>query len=173
MKFNKGEIICREDLGYPEGALVCDGYDTAGGLLAHRIGGGSQLTVPAREEMRFRVVTDEEKDAALFRRGSFALADTEKSFDGWSNCQMWNGWEMPRFEFQACKEILGWIDDNKARYDAVWDASIQVNDDGEDEVWPVESITITNGTQIKTHDLGAGTWMWDCEPQGQRERGKP
>jgi hypothetical protein len=34
MKFSKGKIICREDLGYPEGALVCDGYDDAGRLLA-------------------------------------------------------------------------------------------------------------------------------------------
>jgi len=31
MKFTKGESICREDLAYPEGALVCDGYDHAGG----------------------------------------------------------------------------------------------------------------------------------------------
>jgi hypothetical protein len=45
MKFGKGEVICREDLGYPEGALVCDGYDAAGGLLAHPLGGGFQLTV--------------------------------------------------------------------------------------------------------------------------------
>ena len=35
MKFSKGEVICREDLGCPEGALVCDGYDDAGRVLAH------------------------------------------------------------------------------------------------------------------------------------------
>jgi len=54
MKFSQGDIICRKDLGYPEGAMVCDGYDDAGRLLAHRLGGGFQLAVPAHEARRFR-----------------------------------------------------------------------------------------------------------------------
>jgi hypothetical protein len=61
MKFSKGEIICREDLAYPEGALVCDRYDCAGRLLAHPLGGGFQLTVPAQDEPRFRVAAEGDK----------------------------------------------------------------------------------------------------------------
>jgi len=49
MKFIKGDIVCRKDLDYPEGALLCDGYDDAGQLLAHPLGGGFQLTVPAHQ----------------------------------------------------------------------------------------------------------------------------
>lgn len=30
MSFRKGEILCREDMAYPEGALAFDGYDEAG-----------------------------------------------------------------------------------------------------------------------------------------------
>src|ERR1035438_638830 len=100
MKFSKGEIICREDLGCPEGALVCDGYDDAGRLLAHPLGGGFQLTVPAQDEPRFRVV-----------------AEGETSFEGWSNGELWNGWAMPRFEFAVCLDILKSLGDEQARFD--------------------------------------------------------
>ena len=107
MRFSKGEVICREDLGYPEAALVCDGYDGAGRLLAHPLGGGFQLTVPAQDEPRFRVVAEGEKAAALFRRGRFALADSGETFEGWSNGRLWNGWEMPRFERAVGSALLG------------------------------------------------------------------
>ena len=64
MKFAKGDMICREDLGYPEGALVCDGYDNDGRLLARPLGGGFQVTVPSHEERRFRLVAEEERIVA-------------------------------------------------------------------------------------------------------------
>ena len=104
MKFSKGEIICREDLGYPEGALVCDGYDDKGRLLAHPLGGGFQLTVSAQDEPRFRVVAEGEKAATLFQRGKFALGDGERAFEGWSKGELWNGWEVPRRE----AGVTGW-----------------------------------------------------------------
>ena len=144
-----------------KGALVCDGYDAAGGLLAHAMGGGFQLTVPAREEGRFRAVAEVERRAVLFSRGRFGLADSERAFDGWSNGQLWNGWEMPRFELQAGMEILGWMGDAKARYDADRDALITGNQDGEEEAWPAESITVTDGSRMKVYALGAGSWMWE------------
>lgn len=75
MKFSKGDIICRKDLDHPEGALVCDGYEDAGQLLAHPLGGGFQLTVPAEEARRFRVVEHGETGAALFSRGRFSLVE--------------------------------------------------------------------------------------------------
>jgi hypothetical protein len=165
MRFNKGEIICREDLGYPEGALVCDGYDAASGLLAHPLGGGFQLTIPAHEERRFRAVAESERDAVLFRKGRFRLADSDRAFDGWSNGQLWNGWEMPRFELQVGMEILGWMGDAKARYDADRDAFVTVNQDGEEEVWLAEGVTVTDGSRIKVYGLGSGSWTWESGPQ--------
>lgn len=162
MKFSKDDIICREDLGFPEGALVCDGYDTAGALLAHPLGGGFQMTIPAHDERRFRVVAEEEKQAALFRKCRFALADTGTAFDGWTNGHVWNGWEKPRFEHPVCKEILAWMGDDKARYDAERDAFITVNQDGEEEIWPAEETTVTDGSRIKAYPLGAGAWTWEA-----------
>jgi hypothetical protein len=64
VKFEKGEIICREDLRYPEGALVCDGYNDGGRLLAHPLGGDFQLTVPAQAEPMFRAVAEGDRDEA-------------------------------------------------------------------------------------------------------------
>jgi hypothetical protein len=46
-------------------------------------------------------------------------------------------------------EIFGWMGDGKARYDADRDAFVTVNQDGEAEVWPAESVTITDGSRIK------------------------
>ena len=160
MKFSKGEIICREDLGYPEGGLVCDGYDDAGRLLAHPLGGGFQLTVPKQDEPRFHVVADWEKGAALFRRGRFPLADGETAFDGWSNGELWNGWAMPRFEFGVCGVILKSIGDKRARFDGKRDAFVTVSN-GEEELWPVELVTISDGTRIKVYPVGAGSWTWE------------
>jgi hypothetical protein len=160
MKFSKGEIICLGDLAYPEGALVCDGYGDAGRLLAHPLGGGFQLTVPAQDEPRFRVVAEGEKAAALFRRGRFTLADSEAAFDGWSNGELWNGWAMPRFELAVCGEILKSLGDGQARFDGKADAFVTVSN-GESEVWPAEQVTITDGSQVKVYPLGAGSWIWE------------
>jgi hypothetical protein len=160
MKFSKGEIIRRDDLAYPEGALVCDGYDDAGRLLAHPLGGGFQLTVPAQDEPRFRAVAEGERGAALFRRGRFTLADVGTAFDGWSNGELWNGWEMPRFEFIVCQAILKLLGDARGRFDEKADAFITVSN-GEGEAWAAEEITITDGSRINVYPLGAGSWTWE------------
>jgi hypothetical protein len=161
MKFSKGEIIRREDLAYPEGALVCDGYDDAGLLLAHPLGGGFQLTVPAQDEPRFRIVAEGEKGAALFHRGRFTLADGETAFDGWSNGHLWNGWAMPRFEAGVGMEILEFLGAEAARFDGKADAFVTVSQEGEEETWPAEEITITDGSRIRAYPLGAGSWTWE------------
>jgi hypothetical protein len=161
MRFSKGEIICREDLGYPEGALVSDGYDDAGRLIAHPLGGGFQMTVPAEDEPRFRMITDSEKGAALFRRKQFTLAESEQTFEGWTNGQVWNGWSMPRFEYRVGVEILRFIQAEGARFELQSDAFVTISQDGEQEIWQAEEITISDGSRIKAYPVGAGAWMWE------------
>jgi hypothetical protein len=147
---------------YPEGALVCDGYDSAGRLLAHPLGGGFQLTVPAQDEPRFRVMAEGEKAAAPFRRGRFALADSGEAFEGWSSGRLWNGWEMPRFERAVGERLLAWLGDARARFDAERDAFVTVSQDGEEEVWGAAAITITDGSCINAYPVGAGAWIWEA-----------
>ena len=45
MSFQKNEIIVRDDMKYPEGALVVDGYDASGTMLVHPLGGGFQIRI--------------------------------------------------------------------------------------------------------------------------------
>ena len=47
MSFHQGDIIVRDDTTYPEGALIVDGFDKEGNLLAHPMGGGLQFIIPA------------------------------------------------------------------------------------------------------------------------------
>jgi hypothetical protein len=54
--FPQGEIIVRNDLKYPDGAVVVDGMDERGLLLVHPLGGGLQFSVPPREVGRFESV---------------------------------------------------------------------------------------------------------------------
>jgi hypothetical protein len=161
MKFSKGEVICREDLSYPEGALVCDGYDTRGRMLAYPLGGGFELTVPKQDLGRFRVVADAERATSLFHQGQFSLADSQDVFTGWSNGRLWNGWEMPRFEKAEAKRMLEWLGDQRVRFDEQRDAFVTVNDDGEEEVWGAELITVTDGSRINAYPVGAGAWIWE------------
>jgi hypothetical protein len=161
MKFTKGEIICREDLGYPEGGLVCDGYDDGGRLLAHPLGGGFQLKIPTHEEQQFRAVAEEEKTAVVFMKGKFGLADRGRSFDGWSKGELWNGWDTPRFEASVCQEILKFLGDARSRFDGDADAFVTVNNEDGEEMWPAEEITISDGSRIKVYPLGTGSWIWE------------
>ena len=170
MQFNKNDVICREDLGLPEGALVCDRYNAAGGLLAHRLGGGFQLTIPAADLARFRLIPEGEKEAVVFQPGRFALADCDEAFDGWTNGRLWNGWEMPRFEFAVCGEILKVLGDERAGYGGRRDAFATLNQDGVEEVWAAESITLADGSRMKVYPLGAGAWMWERMPESEARR---
>ena len=108
MKFSRGDVLVPKGKEYPEGAPVADGYDDAGRLMAHPVGGGLQYYVAAEAAVGLRIVDDSQRERALFRRGRFALADSRETFEGWSNGRLWNGWEMPRFERAVGERLLAW-----------------------------------------------------------------
>lgn len=89
------------------------------------------------------------------------LADSAEIFAGWSNGQRWNGWELPRFERAEAERLLSWLGDQRARFDAERDAFVTVNQDGEEEPWSAETITITDGSCIRAYPVGAGAWIWE------------
>lgn len=160
MKFSKGDILVPEGNQFPDGAVVVDGHDDAGRLMAHRMGGGFQEYVPLVSESRFRLVDEAERSLKIFRRAMFSLADPEKIFRGWTEGRLWNGWEMPRFEFAVCQHILKSLGDEQARFDEGADAFVTVSN-GEEEAWPAEQVTISDGSQVKVYPLGAGSWIWE------------
>lgn len=161
MKLSPGDVLVPEGKQYPEGALVADGYDETGRLLAHPLGGGMQFHVESKIVAELRIVNDAERNVALFRRGRFTLADSGEVFEGWSDGRLWNGWEMPRFERAEAERLLTWLGDQRSRFDGDRDALVSFNQDGEEEVWAAEVITITDGSRIKTYPVGAGAWIWE------------
>ena len=178
MKFNKGDILVPKEKQFPEGALVVDGYDEAGRLMAHPMGGGLQFCIEARGVEGLRLVDEAERARVLFRRGIFVLAESEERFVGWTDGRLWNGWEMPHFTranadllmalWNAAGEKLA--EDPKAclqsvmSYDAERDAYIVTfpEDEQATETFEIENILV-DGEYVRVYAIGAGSWTWDRE----------
>jgi hypothetical protein len=171
MKFSMGDILVPKAKQFPEGALVVDGHDDVGRLLAHPLGGGFQLTLKAGTEARFRVADGSERERALFRQAKFSLMDSAEHFTGWTNGENWNGWAMPHFEFAEAQRLIAWLKTSAGRYDVARDVFLTFNMDDEEEMWPGCSISISDGSSIKVYGIGAGCWCWNCEAGGRAEKG--
>jgi hypothetical protein len=163
MKFCKGDIVVPGEAQFPEGALIVDGYDAAGRLLAHPMGGGMQYVFGGDSSGQFRRVDEGEPERVLFRPGKFSLMDEGELFAGWANGLRWNGFAMPHFELAEAQRLIVWLAVPEARFEAERDAFVTVTTDGEEEVWEAMTITITDGTRIKVYPVGAGGWCWDDE----------
>ncbi len=158
MSFREGQIIIRNDMTYPHGALVVSGMDDSGNLRAYPEGGGPEVVVPRSELARFTVVGEDEA-VPIFRRARFAVETCDTEFDGWSDGTAWNGWARPMFDFQTAQKVLaalapGW------RYEVKADAFITLGDDGE-ESWPATQVELPDGGAAKLYPIGAGSWIWD------------
>ena len=160
MKFSKGDILVPRDAQFPDGAVVVDGYDKTGQLLAHPLGGGLQHIYPTARQQDFRVVDEGERERALYRQAKFSLMDAEDLFAGWTNGESWNGWAMPHFEFNEAKRLIAWLKDGKARFDPEQDAFVTTSSDGEEEIWEGRAIAISDGSSVKAYPLGTGCWCW-------------
>jgi len=174
MKFKKGDILVPKETQFPEGALVVDGYDEAGRLMAHPMGGGLQFCIEANGAEGLRLVDEAERARVVFRRGTFVLAESEEQFSGWTDGRLWNGWEMPRFEKAEAERLVRWLSAERGRFDKEKDAFITGMQGDEDEVWAGESIVISDGSVLKGYPVGAGSWIWETlqstiNPQGPTE----
>jgi hypothetical protein len=58
-------------------------------------------------------------------------------------------------------EILRFIQAEGARFELQSDAFVTISQDGEQEIWQAEEITISDGSRIKAYPVGAGAWMWE------------
>jgi hypothetical protein len=159
MEFQNGDVIIRDNHSYPEGALVVEDTTAAGDLIAYPLGGGFQLTIPARQTVRFSLVPNAEK-VAVFRRGLFELEAIEEAFAGWSDGTRWNGCAKPYFEFAEASKIIAALNP-PGNYDPATDAFITALDDGEQDVWPSGLIVLPDGGTAKVYGIGAGAWIWE------------
>jgi hypothetical protein len=169
--FTQGEIIVRDDLKYPDGAVVVDGLDTRGRLLVHPLGGGLQLALPLREIGRFQSVEPAEQ-IPVFSAGTFYLEGIKGKFEGWSEGSSWNGWEKPCFSREVAERILRatgccWT------YDASDDEFIITAIEDEDpERCGGETIELGDGGSVIAYFIGAGFWTWDTTQPARRPSGR-
>ncbi len=161
--FEANQVIVREDLDYPHGALVVHGYAEDGSLLAFPRGGGVQYRIPADELGKFEVVSDEEK-VRVFEKARFTLEGLDDtSFVAWSDGSLWNGFEKPLFELDAAclvLEALG-VDYSRDPCRRLLRAILDQGEGLEEVSWSVERIEVADGGFVEVFGLGAGAWMWD------------
>jgi hypothetical protein len=158
--FKNGDVVIKARSVYPNGALVVDGRDPNGRLLAHPLGGGPQYAISTRSEAELRIVTVEEQSKPLWRRARFSLEGLEGGFEGWTTGKLWNGWDMPFFESKEAERLTAHLTDSKPRFDEMRDAFITVAGD-EEEVWAAETVELLGGQTIKVYPIGAGSWCWE------------
>lgn len=171
MRFSKGDILVPKERQFPDGAFVVDGYDERGRLVMHPLGGGLEAHVDAVGASVFRLVPEDERAGTMFCSGRFTLADSDELFIGWTDGRRWNGWEMPRFERNEAERLIEWLGEERARFDAERDAFVTVSQDGEEEVWPAESVLISDGSKLAVYGVGAGAWIWDRVEQEESSVG--
>ena len=154
--FTQGEIIVRDDLKYPDGAVVVDGLDTRGRLLVHPLG----VALPLREIGRFQSVEPDEQ-IPVFSAGTFYLEGIEGEFEGWSDGSSWNGWEKPCFTREVAERILE-ASGYRWSYDAATDEfTVVTSEEDEPELFSDQAIQLGDGGSVTAYFVGAGAWVWD------------
>lgn len=158
--FANGDIIVRDDGKYPENALVVDGRESDGCLLAHPVGGGMQLAIPASEAGRFQRVEEAEM-VPVFTPGMFSIEGMDGEFAGWSDGSSWNGWEQPSFSREVAMKVLRAAGPHW-KYDEETDEFVVATaEDGEFEFFPGERVQLGDGESVTVYFIGAGSWIWD------------
>ena len=162
MGFQKNEIIVRNDLKYPKGALLVDGYDASGALLAHPLGGGFQIRISQEEQLHLARISADEI-TPIYRRGIFTLEGIDGEFPGWTHGRNWNGWAMPQFEFAEAQRLIVALDTEIGSYESGADVFITAMEGGDEETWPAEVIHLPDGGRVKVYPIGTGSWIWEEE----------
>lgn len=86
----------------------------------------------------------------------------DRSFDGYTQGETWNGWACPYFTFEQAQQLVRAYEENglEARYNEVSDAFSFELDAGGDlkevDTFPAEEI---NGR--KFYPIGAFCWIWE------------
>jgi hypothetical protein len=128
--YSKGDILVGKGKQFPDGAIVVDGYDSKGLLMAHMLEGEATLHLTALSASVFRRVGEGELLGVVFRRGRFAVAESKEVFCGWTDGRTWNGWQTPRFEQLEAERLARGLGDGRWRFDAARDAFVTVSQAG-------------------------------------------
>lgn len=161
--FRPNEVIVREDLDYPDGALVVHGYAEDGSLLAFPKGGGVQYRIPAEEIPRFMAVSELEK-VSIYRKSRFCLEGLDdQTFEGYSDGTHWNGWALPYFELKTAQSVLDalgatWSLDKGKN---VLRANLDLGSGIEEVEWKAVMLHLPDGGSAVAYAVGSGSLIWE------------
>lgn len=168
--FRKGNVIVPEGGKYPEDALEVIEVVDDRTFRAAPVGGGSVYKFGPRQtaKYRFRFVQPDEMKAK-WRKGRFSMDFLgDKSVEGWTTGDLWNGWATPFFEKEAAEEVLREAAETYAEmgetykwgFDPEGDAfTFQSPHDEEPDRVKGERITTPDGRK-KVYGIGAYSWTW-------------
>ena len=97
------------------------------------------------------------------RKTRFGICDNEKSYEGYTDGRLWNGWECPWFTKEMAEEIMRDLnkDGVETEYNPETDSYIIKSEDWDEP-------DVFDGNDVKTEDgiqhlypIGAWCWIWD------------
>lgn len=140
---------------------------TATHVQAAPIGGGMVHNIPkAQFDEKFRLVEQDERNPP-YKPALFVIEDG-KSYPGFHDGSVWNGWAMPYFERHVASQILA---DFKTNFNFVGaeDKFKYVEQMGEGQPAPDdwnEAIGVdieVDGQKKHLYGVGAGFWIWSVD----------
>ena len=96
------------------------------------------------------------------RKTRFVICDNEKSYEGYTDGRLWNGWECPWFTKEVTEEIMRDLNKEgiETKYDLQTDAYIVECESSEPDVFDGSDVKTEDGIQ-HLYPIGAWCWIWD------------
>ena len=98
------------------------------------------------------------------RKTRFVIDCNEKTYEGYTDGRLWNGWECPWFTKEVADEMMrDFINDGgKAEYDSETDCYIFQTEGGWDQPDVFDGYDVnTEDGSMHLYPIGAWCWIWD------------
>ena len=97
------------------------------------------------------------------RKTRFCICANEKTYEGYTDGTLWNGWECPWFTKEVAEEIMRDLnrDGVETEYDKKTDSYIvKREDDDTPDVFDGADVETEDGI-LHLYPIGAWCWIWD------------
>jgi hypothetical protein len=145
-------------------AIIVDEVAGDGTIYAFPMGGGFRLRFDpiAVETYDFIKVPQDKLDNPGWHSTDVYAEWTDKNYRAWTTGKVWNGWQMPYFEFDEAMRYAQ--DAGNTVYDPKRDAFVTTHEGSDDEP-EVDGATIIHvrgrRDPIKVYPIGTGSWTWE------------
>ena len=99
-----------------------------------------------------------------FRKAKFNIDGQQDVFEGYTDGQLWNGWECPHFPKTELPKIAAWLgtQEAEAEYVEAADTFVVMSTESEIETEEFPGLDIVvDGEIIHVYAIGAWSWIWD------------